>query len=133
MRSLMVFALFLAALPGLSSALMDKHEHMIQILKENKVQPQRRRQVQTATLECRKPLRLGGEIVCFVIVEGGYNLPNEVYEKLHGEKAVELSNLLLEFGVTPQLKRSIQRADVRCRLPEGKGTKKSVCEFSIGY
>lgn len=98
------------------------------VLTENKVEPTGKRQRQGATAYCDIPRKNKmGEVECQIIVGTPGLIPNTVYEELRGEKARELSDLLSQFGVKPEGKRGVQRADITCRIPKKSQDKTTTC------
>lgn len=99
----------------------DRSIELSRILAESRVTSFGKRQFQEARAHCdnspRSKLR---QVECTIIVEGPGHYPNTVYEELRGDKAKELSELLIEFNVKPSGKRQIQNADITCRLPKKK-------------
>lgn len=99
----------------------DRSIELSRILAENKVTSFGKRQFQGARAYCEVPPRSKlQQVECSIIVEGPGQFPNSVYEDLRGDKAEELSDLLIEFNVKPSGKRQVQNADITCRLPKKK-------------
>jgi hypothetical protein len=89
---------------------LSKEARMVKFLIENKVEPWGKRKNQRAYLFCKN--KTGP--VCDITVAGLGNELNEVYEVLKGNKALELSQLLIEFGYRPQGKKQKQEVDLVC-------------------
>lgn len=107
----------------------DRSIELSRVLAENKVLPSGKRQTQAATAYCEIPRKSKtGEPECQIIVGAPGNVLNSVYEELRGEKAQELSDLLIQFKVRPDGKRGIQRADITCRLPKNKLEQPTECK-----
>lgn len=106
----------------------DRSIELSRVLAENKVPAYGKRKVQGATAYCEISKRSKiGELECQIIVEGPGFEPNAVYETLRGERAQELSNLLIQFDVRPSGRKAVQRADITCRLPKNKLDQPPVC------
>lgn len=106
----------------------DRSAQMVKILSENKVTPWGKRRIQEAKLICKTARKHKIEsLMCTVdVTPPGNELPI-IYEELYGERAIEVSDLLKQFGVRPSGKNSYQSADIRCQLPKKRPELSSYC------
>lgn len=113
---LVVFILLSQVL--VSMALANEHDQrMAQILEEYKVEPFGKRQRQRARIYCSNSRKKIIERTCIISVDGpGVFAPDIVYEKLNGRAALELSDLLIEYGIHPEGRRGVQNLEISCRL-----------------
>ncbi len=118
MRSLLICALLLLSTVGFAQS-EERDPRMVRILAHNKVSPWGKRSIQEATIICKTARKHKIEsLFCTVdVTPPGNELPI-VYEEMSGERAAELSALLVEFGVRPSGKHSYQKADIRCQTPK---------------
>lgn len=125
-------SMFVCALLIFSSLIFaqseDRDPRMVKILSLNKVTPWGKRSLQEASLVCKTSRKHKIEtLFCSIeVTPPGNELPI-VYEELHGERAIELSGLLVEFGVRPSGKHSYQKADIRCQTPKKHPELSSYC------
>lgn len=118
MRSMFICAFLLFSTLAFAQS-EERDPRMVRVLTHNKVYPWGKRSIQEATLICKTARKHKIEtLFCSIdVTPPGNELPI-VYEELHGERATELSALLVEFGIRPSGKHSYQKADIRCQTPK---------------